>query len=104
MIAAWKRKKELMPQYVNIIDAGINKLEDYLDEIEDIPAYTLAIRTYPFCLCNWFINKWAITVITPSIKLTWHQKHQEDKVIWAKRLFVDSVSTCHVILLSAACR
>jgi hypothetical protein len=46
MVAAWERKRELMPRYENVIDAGIKKLQDYLDNIEGIPAYTLAIRTF----------------------------------------------------------
>jgi hypothetical protein len=46
MIAAWERQKELLPRYRNIIDMGIEKLTDYVEEIEEIPAYTLAIRTY----------------------------------------------------------
>ncbi|KAJ2921800.1 hypothetical protein H1R20_g15297, partial [Candolleomyces eurysporus] len=73
MVGAWKRKKEEMPQYRNIINVGISKLEDYLDNIKDVPAYTLAI------------------LITPTIKLTWHQKYDADRVVWAKRLFVDSL-------------
>ncbi|RXW21072.1 hypothetical protein EST38_g4780 [Candolleomyces aberdarensis] len=44
MIAAWQSKKAVMPRYRTVIDAGIAKLEEYLDEIDDIPAYTLAIH------------------------------------------------------------
>ncbi|KAJ2922050.1 hypothetical protein H1R20_g15043, partial [Candolleomyces eurysporus] len=71
--SAWNRMKDLMPRYASIINAGITKLEDYLQDVEDVPAYTLAI------------------LITPSIKLNWHQKNQQDKVAWAKQLLIDSL-------------
>ncbi|RXW14039.1 hypothetical protein EST38_g11815 [Candolleomyces aberdarensis] len=75
MVAAWERKKESMPRYENVIDAGIKKLQDYLDNIEGIPAYTLAI------------------LVTPTIKLAWHHKHQKDDVVQVTQLFVDSLKT-----------
>ncbi|RXW12705.1 hypothetical protein EST38_g13150 [Candolleomyces aberdarensis] len=74
MIAAWERQKELMPHYRNIINMGIEKLTDYVEEIEEIPAYTLAIP-----------------VISPTIKLLWHQKYKNELVDWAKQLLINSI-------------
>ncbi|KAJ2921369.1 hypothetical protein H1R20_g15724, partial [Candolleomyces eurysporus] len=54
---------------------GIEKLADYVEEIEEIPAYTLAIP-----------------VISPAIKLVWHQKYKNELVDWAKQLLINSVS------------
>jgi hypothetical protein len=45
MIAAWRRQKVALPLYAHVIDAGIAKLQQYLNEIDGVPAYTLALCT-----------------------------------------------------------
>jgi hypothetical protein len=54
MIVVWERMRDSMPNYANVIDAGIDKLNAYWASVKDIPAYTLAQRWY-FSLdrCAW---------------------------------------------------
>ncbi|KAF6745190.1 hypothetical protein DFP72DRAFT_824677 [Ephemerocybe angulata] len=48
MITAWTAMKVSLPQYTDIIDAGISKLKEYWQRIHTVPAYTLAMRTLIF--------------------------------------------------------
>ncbi|KAF6743936.1 ribonuclease H-like domain-containing protein, partial [Ephemerocybe angulata] len=43
MISRWKEMKTELPRYSLVIDAGISKLQDYWNEVKDVPAYTLAM-------------------------------------------------------------
>lgn len=46
MITTWTAMRAKKPQFASIIDAGIEKLEEYMEMVEDVPAYTLAIRMF----------------------------------------------------------
>ncbi|KAJ7708100.1 hypothetical protein B0H17DRAFT_917296, partial [Mycena rosella] len=48
MIKAWEKQQEKHPETSNIIQKGINKLSNYQERIEDVPAYTLAMSTFHF--------------------------------------------------------
>lgn len=44
MIIAWKKMQGSMPEAEDIIQKGIDKLEDYENRLDSVPAYTLATR------------------------------------------------------------
>ncbi|KAH6906874.1 ribonuclease H-like domain-containing protein [Coprinopsis sp. MPI-PUGE-AT-0042] len=45
MVAKWKAMANEKPLFADIINAGIEKLEEYMEVIAEVPAYTLAICT-----------------------------------------------------------
>ncbi|THV04125.1 hypothetical protein K435DRAFT_211908 [Dendrothele bispora CBS 962.96] len=62
--------KREMVSMSDVIQEGIEKLESYMEQISDIPAYTLAM------------------IINPNIKLRWHQQHAQDCVGAIKEMFI----------------
>ncbi|KAF5336456.1 hypothetical protein D9611_006667 [Ephemerocybe angulata] len=75
MITAWTAMKVSLPQYTDIIDAGISKLKEYWQRIHTVPAYTLAM------------------LVNPAVKLEWYRKHSNGRTAWAKQLFIDKLKT-----------
>jgi len=43
MITVWEKLKITMPTYTQIIDAGIEKLQDYSDRTSNSSAYVLSM-------------------------------------------------------------
>lgn len=43
MIARWQAMQVELPQYIEIIQAGIQKLQQYRERLTVVPAYTLSI-------------------------------------------------------------
>jgi hypothetical protein len=43
MITVWEKMKVTMPAYARIIDAGIDKLQDYSDRTSNSSAYVLSM-------------------------------------------------------------
>ncbi|KAK7021712.1 hypothetical protein R3P38DRAFT_2367908, partial [Favolaschia claudopus] len=68
MIKKWEQMQDDFPEAASIIQKGIDKLNEYQDRIEDVPAYTLAM------------------IVNPRIKLRWLSLHRPEKVEWAKQL------------------
>jgi len=42
----WMEHQGKNPDSANIIQDGLDKLEDYHDRMDDVPAYVLAMSTY----------------------------------------------------------
>jgi hypothetical protein len=91
MIAVWEHLKSTMPFYASVIDAGVTKLNQYWNSVNDVPAYTVAQGKFPILIDVHHLTKHC-SVITPTVKLAWYQKHASQRVEWAKNLFIDSVS------------
>ena len=46
VIRRWKQLQRERPETVSIIQPGLDKLDDYVNRILDIPAYTLAMSMF----------------------------------------------------------
>ncbi|KAK7006945.1 HAT family dimerization domain-containing protein, partial [Favolaschia claudopus] len=44
MISQWEKQQASHPETARIVQKGIDKLEDYRQRVEDVPAYTLSMR------------------------------------------------------------
>ena len=44
----WEKYQNKHPQFSHIIQAGVDKLENYLTKIHDVPAYVIALSKYIF--------------------------------------------------------
>lgn len=73
-MVVWREMKDKYPEYSDVIDAGLDKLEDYWNRVEDVPAYTLAM------------------LVNPSVKLNWFRKCKPHRLQWAKDTFVLALS------------
>ncbi|TFK18137.1 hypothetical protein FA15DRAFT_603846 [Coprinopsis marcescibilis] len=53
MMKVWENMKAEHPNYINLIDAGLSKLQEYWEKVKDVPAYTLVMCLfYFFYACN----------------------------------------------------
>ncbi|KAJ3566999.1 hypothetical protein NP233_g6642 [Leucocoprinus birnbaumii] len=78
-IKKWELYKESMPNYSEVIEAGLSKLIDYYDKMIGIDAYTLAIL-----------------VIHPGRKLHWFNTHAPDDASDARDTFICHLQRYHV--------
>ncbi|SJK99374.1 uncharacterized protein ARMOST_02670 [Armillaria ostoyae] len=69
-ILRWRSLQEKMPEMKNVIQAGLEKLEDYFLKVMHIPAYNFAM------------------ILNPKMKLRWYEHHEPHKLEWAKNLFM----------------
>jgi hypothetical protein len=95
LIKVWEDDQHQHPETSDIVQAGIDKLEGYSEQISDIPAYVLAMSSQfslGFSVSLLTINS---IVLNPSIKLGWLNKYMPEKVAWAKKLLLQEVS--HVL-------
>ena len=70
----WKEFQDQHPETFDIVQAGINKLEDYSNQTSLTPAYTVAMCTFSPIWISWIqVNfSWTIIVLNSTIKLAWH--------------------------------
>lgn len=55
MAEKWKRHQDANPEFANVIDAGLDKLDEYFQYAQEVPANTLAmgkIMFDPSSSCN----------------------------------------------------
>lgn len=54
LIHKWESFRDEKPIVANVIDAGLEKLDDYTERISEIPAYTLSMcqHIHPFSFYN----------------------------------------------------
>ena len=90
MVLRWRKLSEERPVFAEIINPGIEKLEDYMSMMDTIPAYTLAICEQYYSASNLCLI--AIPVINPAYKLRWFEHNMRSKVSWARSIFYDAVS------------
>ncbi|KAJ7572574.1 ribonuclease H-like domain-containing protein, partial [Mycena floridula] len=66
MVKVWKEMQDEIPQIAPVIEAGLEKLESYIDRTELTNAYVLAMA------------------LNPRFKLDWIRKHQPRRLSSAK--------------------
>ncbi|KAJ7347332.1 hypothetical protein DFH08DRAFT_809091 [Mycena albidolilacea] len=70
MISQWEKQQAQYLETAHTVQQGINKLESYLERVEDVPAYILSM------------------LINPAIKLNWFERFRPDRVGLVKDLFL----------------
>ena len=43
MAAKWKQHRDANPMFADVIDAGLDKLDEYYNYAQDVPANTIAM-------------------------------------------------------------
>src|SRR5262245_28416962 len=99
MKRVWNEQKVQMPNTAPIIDAGLQKLEEYRERADLVPAFVLAMGKHHFIFLFDSLNTDELLVINPTIKLEWIRKHMPDKLDAAKQLFLREVYSCYMMLL-----
>ena len=46
-IARWEELQQSNPNWAGVIQSGLNKLEDYAEDLANVPAYTVAMGNLP---------------------------------------------------------
>ena len=90
----WKEYQDQHPETFDIVQAGIDKLEDYSNRTSLTPAYTVAMCTFSPIWISWIQVNFSrtILVLNPTIKLAWHrQNSSEREVLRVKQLFIREV-------------
>ncbi|KIM34693.1 hypothetical protein M413DRAFT_75735, partial [Hebeloma cylindrosporum] len=88
----WKEHQDQYPETSNIVQAGIDKLEEYSDRTSLTPAYTVAMCTSSYICISRISESWTILVLNPAIKLSWHRQNStEREVLRVKQLFIREV-------------
>jgi hypothetical protein len=97
MIKKWEEFREQHVETMDIIEAGLMKLESYQNHTDLTPAYSIAMRaslsSSTFCYFSCHL------VIDPSIKLDWHRENMPERVDWVKQVFIEKVSIMSKISL-----
>ncbi|KAF5373365.1 hypothetical protein D9757_009741 [Collybiopsis confluens] len=73
MVAKWSDLKSIYPRLSYALEAGLAKLQDYINLVRPVPAYTLAMA------------------INPAMKLDYYQLFEPDRFLNAKNLFIDAI-------------
>ena len=84
----------------DIVQVGINKLEQYSDQTSLAPAYTVAMCMSPhICIFYEFNFLWTLLVLNPTIKLAWHhQNSSEHGALQVKQHFIQDVGVSFPVL------
>jgi len=98
MKRVWKNHQFDHPETYNIVQKGLDKLEEYRDYAGDVPAYILAMCMcqFTFILCYLVLSgvtnfKLHVIVVNPSIKLNWHEKYELERVNEVKQTVIHEV-------------
>lgn len=91
MVKVWESDKDDHPETAEIVQAGIDKLEEYSERISAIPAYVLAMSSQFNFNLTVSILTLNLIVLNPSIKLGWFNKYKPEKATWAKKLLLQEV-------------
>lgn len=88
----WETQKRDNPGLEFIIQAGLDKLNDYRDRLTSVPAYVISMCMSSFIT---FIDNTHVrpssSVINPRMKLRWFQRYAPEKIPEVKSLFIQEV-------------
>lgn len=93
MTTRWKQQQAENPEIAHIIVAGLDKLEDYRDRTELVPAYILAMGKRHSLVCYIMLRLYISLAVNPAMKFEWFRQHMPEKVQSAKDLFIREVNT-----------
>ncbi len=91
IITKWNEYAEDNPEYSSIVQEGIDKLEEYDDQAQSLPAFVLAMgkSVFAFTLFYKLIN---ITLaVNPEDKLSQLREENPKQFKWARQVFIKVV-------------
>lgn len=89
----WEDHQLEHPETYDIIQEGLNKLEEYRDRADDVPAYVFAMRKLILSHSMIVGDFWSVfVVINPNIKLSWYETYRPEEVYEAKELVLREVN------------
>ena len=101
VITLWEGMKTKLPAYYFIIDAGIDKLEDYHEQTSLLPAYKLAMVTshIDIFMMYWIILKSSCESIDEARvdlqKCPWRVRVSKNTLCWEGRKHLWDYMRCH---------
>lgn len=89
----WEEYQIAHPETQHIIQPGLDKLAEYRDRADLVPAYVLAMGMSRLitvsCQPNFTMPP---TAVNPSQKLDWYEDHMPERLDEAKEIFIHAVS------------
>ncbi|KAF9003859.1 hypothetical protein BDQ17DRAFT_1241803, partial [Cyathus striatus] len=82
----WKEHLQYNPDISDIVQAGLDKLSGYAEQLDLVPAYVLSLSK-----CHTHISKlYALTfeVLNPKLKMSWFSENEPKKVQCVKTLYL----------------
>jgi hypothetical protein len=96
MYDVWKQCQEDYPEMAESITEGLDKLEQYMNRMDLVPAHISAMSKFLFnCSFRSGFRSGIVVlfiVVEPGIKLAWYNENMSDRRHDAKRKFIDAVS------------
>ena len=91
----WEEHQEDHPDTANIVQQGLDKLADYQNRVDDVPAYVLAMGNFTsnfhFCAIGLYRKHQIPSVVNPSIKLRWYENFRPHELASVKQLVLREV-------------
>ena len=80
MAAKWKKHCDAHPEFADVIDARLDKLDEYYNYAQDVPVNTIAMgkTARKLFLCNMLTDN--VTVLNPATKLNWLRMNAPSQV------------------------
>jgi hypothetical protein len=75
MAQVWKTYQGEHPETCNIVQAGLDKLDDYYDRTANTPAYAVSMSTFLWHFNTKSPNIYIYIVLNPAVKLEWLATH-----------------------------
>ncbi|PBK58919.1 hypothetical protein ARMSODRAFT_899917, partial [Armillaria solidipes] len=97
-LARWRLLQEQMPEMEEVIQASLDKLEDYFLKVMYIPAYNFAMSKSHLAIVA---SLTPLVVLNPKMKLRWYEHHDPLKLEWVKNLFMQEVFFCALLSMSS---
>ncbi|KAI5896313.1 uncharacterized protein SCHCODRAFT_01093448 [Schizophyllum commune H4-8] len=96
MARRWEQLKTELPGMSSVIDRGLDKLEEYRDKTDVVPAYVMAMCKVPFLRSNLHLTY--LVVVHPNIKLKFFEEFDTDNLSYAKDLILKEVCCiCYIM-------
>ena len=89
----WEEYQDEHPEMQHVIQPGLDKLAEYQNHIELVPAYVLAMGTLQPIMCHCLISLCPPSAVNPSQKLDWYEDHILERLGDAKAIFIQAVCT-----------
>lgn len=90
----WKQYRDDHPLVADVVEAGLDKLEEYRERTELVPAHVLAMGMFKFQpnLVVYYSNG-SLVAINPGMKLRWYAKYAPEDASSARYVFLHEVHT-----------
>jgi hypothetical protein len=93
MSDVWRKCQQTYPEMYDAIEEGLDKLEQYVNRTDLIPAHVLAMSASSVFFLPLIYLVFA--VVEPSIRLDWFEEWRSQRVAHAREIFIEAVR-CHI--------